>query len=167
MMIVQAKHTEEGITADIPEEVMPYVRGYSLLPDGTYNLDMDPAGEPFLTYYMADRKGKAQITRREKETAGITLTVPGMGSFNIPTGREDRAMMDGALSMLATEEGRIINWRAEDGTRIPVDYNMLRLINGAVWEYVEECFDRESEIAADPEEDMEAGWPSRTRTLGM
>jgi hypothetical protein len=166
-MIVPAKHDEiDGWVADIPDEVAEHVRGYSLLPDGTYRLDLAPEAEPLVRWHLATHVQRAAIARREREEAGIILTVPGMGSFEIPTGREDRAIMDGALLMLQSDTSRVIRWKAADGTRIDLSYQMLLAINTAVWGYIEDCFAHEEAVGLDPDADPRAGWPSRERVVG-
>jgi hypothetical protein len=62
-MIVPATQDDTGAwVADIPAEVAEHVRGYSLLPDGTYRLTLDPDYIP--PREAARREAEAELARR-------------------------------------------------------------------------------------------------------
>lgn len=80
--------------------------------------------------------------RYERETAGITLAGVAIG-----TGRDDQAMLTGAIALASLDPARAIDWKAASGW-VQIDVPSLQAIGRAVGDHVQACFSTESRVAA-------------------
>lgn len=80
--------------------------------------------------------------RWSRETAGIVYQEQRIG-----TGRDDQAMLSGALQLAALDPDRCIDWKTADGW-VRIDVPTLQAVGRAVGDHVQSCFSAESRVAA-------------------
>lgn len=78
----------------------------------------------------------------ELETAGVVLN----GS-TLATGRDDQAMLSGAVNYLTLNPEAVIDWQAADGTFVQLGKAQVEAIASAVGAHVQAHFTRRKELA--------------------
>lgn len=79
----------------------------------------------------------------ELETAGMTV-----GGTHIATGRDDQAMLSGAVNYLSLEPEATIDWQNADGTFATLTKAQVDAIASAVGQHVQAHFTRRKELFA-------------------
>ena len=82
--------------------------------------------------------------RKAAETAGIVV-----GEQDVPTGREDQAMLAGARQYVQMHPEAVIDWKNPDGSFTPLDAAAVEALASAVGAHVQACFTREKELLAE------------------
>lgn len=77
----------------------------------------------------------------ELETGGMTV-----GGVRIPTGRDDQAMLSGAVNYLALNPTVRIDWQGEDGTFTTLGKAQVEAIASAVGTHVQAHFTRRKQL---------------------
>lgn len=84
---------------------------------------------------------QAAAFRFQRETAGVAV-----GGITVRTGRDDQAMLTGAVAMSALDPDRLIDWKGASGW-VQIDRATLLAIAAAVGAHVQGCFSAERRVA--------------------
>jgi len=111
----------------------------------------------------ASQKAIITSTRYDHEIAGIDVS-----GMPVETDRETRNILTSTMSMLAIDPSITTQWKLSDGTFQTLNYDQLKVIALASFNYVQACFNREAILlkAVDDgtyrDEWLELDWPSQT-----
>lgn len=121
-------------------EIWAYVK--DLLPEWLF--DGSTFAQPSAgNHTTAQLRRYAAAARYAKEIGGIVIS-----GMPIATDRESQSLVNGAYSMAALNPEFTTQWKAVDGTFVPLDAALITAVAQAVAQHVANCFAKEAEINA-------------------
>ncbi|MFN6976512.1 MAG: DUF4376 domain-containing protein [Gemmobacter sp.] len=103
---------------------------------------------------IEDRRREAIRLRRDRAIdAGTTV-----GAIAIQTDNISQSRIIGAALQAVVDPDVVVRWKTANGF-VSLDSATIIALATAVRAHVQACFDREAELLADQELDIEVGWP--------
>lgn len=136
-------HSE--IPAPIPDEAIPLSEDqWSLLTSGEYvMLDGDVVAAPEALPTKDQLLAHLATHRWAVETGGIQLN-----GMTVATDDRSKTMIMGARIAAMANPDHVVNWKMPDGSWVQLDAATITAISDAVLNHVNNCFEKEAEVAA-------------------